>query len=67
MNILLRLTKRRPHIRLHARAVDPWVSIVAANGETLLASETYSSLGAARRAAIGLSVATGLVVKDVRA
>ncbi len=61
------MPKRRPVIRLNARAVDPWINIVASNGQILMTSETYSSLGKARRAAITLSVATGLEVRDVKA
>lgn len=67
MNLLLKLTRRRPHIRIHARATDPWLTIVGANGKTLMHSETYSSMGAARRAAITLSSDTGWAIKDVKA
>jgi uncharacterized protein YegP (UPF0339 family) len=67
LRILAKITRRRPHIRLNARANFPWLTIVGANGEVILHSETYSSLGAARRSAIALSVDTGWAIKDVKA
>jgi len=59
--------KRKPHLEVkHAdtgQKVTHWVRIVAANGEILLASESYSSESNARRAAHNLASHTGLKVK----
>lgn len=76
MNLLLKLTKRRPHIVVHLiapRAAHdhrppryPWVSIVGANGETMLHSETYAYADGARDAAKNLAALTGWAVKEVQ-
>ena len=60
-------TPRKPHIRVNAREDWPWITVVGANGETILSSETYLSLGNARRAAQRLSGLTGWDVRERRA
>ena len=58
--------RRKPTITLHARRINPWVTINAANGQVLFTSQIYSSLGAARRAAVTLQLHTGWRIKDVK-
>lgn len=65
IGILARITKRRPHIELVARAVNPYWRLVAANGRTLAHSETYSSLTKARATAKSVADTFGIVVRDV--
>lgn len=65
MNILARITKRRPHIELVVRTTNPYWRLVAANSRVLAHSETYSSLTKARATAKSVADTFGIVVRDV--
>lgn len=72
MNLLAKITKarRRPHLVVHIPdnpARDPWVSLVGANGEPWMRTETYDGgIDAARDSARRLADDTGWRIDEVR-